>query len=48
LVTVFMSGYAEADLLSGFQDASALHIQKPFTVNFLLSRVKEALATRTM
>jgi two-component system cell cycle sensor histidine kinase/response regulator CckA len=46
LVTVFMSGYAEGDLLRSMSATTALHIQKPFTVNFLLSRVAEALNTR--
>jgi CheY-like chemotaxis protein len=44
LVTVFMSGYAEGDLLRNIRAQSAMHIQKPFTVNFLLSRLAEALA----
>jgi DNA-binding NtrC family response regulator len=43
LVTVFMSGYAEHDLLKKAKLSSAVHIQKPFTVDALLSRVSEAL-----
>jgi CheY-like chemotaxis protein len=45
LVTIFMSGYAEQDLLRKAKLSSAIHIQKPFTVNALLSRVSEALRT---
>ncbi len=41
VATVFMSGYAETDVLR--KAASATHIQKPFTVNDLLSRVAEVL-----
>ncbi len=42
LATVFMSGYANCDV---WQKAlrRASHIQKPFTVNSLLTRVAEAL-----
>lgn len=43
LVTIFMSGYAEQDLLRKTKLTSAIHIQKPFTVNALLSRLSEAL-----
>jgi CheY-like chemotaxis protein len=43
LVTVFMSGYAESDLARRINRSSAIHIQKPFTVHQLLSRVSEAL-----
>lgn len=42
LVTVFMSGYADCDVLRKVL-RQATHIQKPFTVNSLLSRVAEAL-----
>ena len=43
LTTVYMSGYAEADILRKvIRRGPFLHIQKPFTVNFLLSRVAEA------
>lgn len=43
LVTVFMSGYAEADVIRKMRRASAIHIQKPFTVEVLLSQIGEAL-----
>jgi two-component system cell cycle sensor histidine kinase/response regulator CckA len=44
LITIFMSGYAEQDLLRKTKLRSAIHIQKPFTVDALLSRVSEALS----
>jgi DNA-binding NtrC family response regulator len=43
LVTLFMSGYAEHDVLRHASISTAIHIQKPFTVDVLLSRVAEAL-----
>ena len=43
VVIVFMSGYAEADVMQDMKQNSTIHIQKPFTVNMLLSRVEEAL-----
>jgi two-component system, cell cycle sensor histidine kinase and response regulator CckA len=43
LVTIFMSGYAEHDVVKKAKLSSAVHIQKPFTVDTLLSRVSEAL-----
>lgn len=43
IITVFMSGYAEQDLLRKTKLSSAIHIQKPFTVAALLSRLSEAL-----
>jgi CheY-like chemotaxis protein len=43
LVTIFMSGYAEQEVLRKTKLASAIHIQKPFTVHVLLSRIAEAL-----
>ena len=43
LVTIFMSGYAEHDVMKKSKLASAVHIQKPFTIDLLLSRVSEAL-----
>ena len=43
LVTIFMSGYAEHDVLKKAKLSSAAHIQKPFTIDALLSRVSEAL-----
>ena len=43
LTTVFMSGYAESEVLRHvMRRKSAAHIQKPFTVESLLSRVREA------
>jgi two-component system, cell cycle sensor histidine kinase and response regulator CckA len=44
VVTVFMSGYADTDILR--QATSETHIQKPFTINCLLSRVADALKSR--
>lgn len=44
LVTVFMSGYAEGDIQRRISVTSTMHIQKPFTVNSLLSRIAEALS----
>ncbi len=43
LITIFMSGYAEHDLLRHAEFVPAMHLQRPFTVNMLLSRVAEAL-----
>jgi len=43
MITIFMSGYAEGDILRKISLSSGLHIQKPFTVSFLLSRIAEAL-----
>ncbi len=43
LRTVFMSGYAESDIAQSISRMSALHLQKPFTVDGLLSRIGEAL-----
>ncbi|MGC2110502.1 MAG: response regulator [Candidatus Korobacteraceae bacterium] len=44
LVTVFMSGYAESDVLRDvMRRKSVIHIQKPFTVEVLLSRLADAL-----
>ena len=45
LVTVFMSGYAEGDVARRMHRTSANHIQKPFTVHELTSRIAEALRT---
>lgn len=42
LVTVFMSGYAESDVLRRLRENAAIHIQKPFTMDALLSSVAEA------
>jgi two-component system cell cycle sensor histidine kinase/response regulator CckA len=43
LVTVFMSGYAEHDVMRNANISAGIHIQKPFTVDALLKRVAEAL-----
>ena len=43
LVTVFMSGYADVDVARKATAELALHIQKPFTANFLLARIAHAL-----
>jgi len=43
LATLFISGYAELDVLGQLQPPLASHIQKPFTAETLLSRVAEAL-----
>jgi len=43
LITVLMSGYAECDVLQKIRSGSAMHIQKPFTIDTLLARVAEAL-----
>lgn len=47
LVTVFMSGYAESDVVRDMTRQSVIHIEKPFTVDVLLSRIAEALGTDT-
>ena len=52
LITVFMSGYADRDVLHKVlhnkmaQGGMTNYIQKPFTINVLLSRVTAALGTR--
>jgi CheY-like chemotaxis protein len=43
LITVFMSGYAQNDVAQTISRTQAIHIQKPFTVNILLTRIGEAL-----
>ncbi len=43
LAAVFMSGYAEGDVVHQLKRSSAIHIQKPFTVGLLLARITEAL-----
>ncbi len=43
LKTVFMSGYAQSDIAQSLSRMPALHLQKPFTVEGLLSRIHEAL-----
>jgi len=47
LVTIFMSGYAESEALeAAVHGVSWKHIQKPFTVDLLLAKVADALASR--
>jgi CheY-like chemotaxis protein len=47
LVTLFMTGYAESEVLRlATLGAPHQHIQKPFTVHGLLARVADALAAR--
>jgi two-component system cell cycle sensor histidine kinase/response regulator CckA len=47
LITVFMSGYAERHVLHEvLHDDRTNYIQKPFTINILLSRVAAALRKR--
>ena len=43
LITVFMSGYAKSDVVQTIARQSAIHIQKPFTIDTLLSHIAEAL-----
>jgi len=43
VVTVFMSGYAQAEIMRKAIAGAAIHIQKPFTVKSLLARMAEAL-----
>ena len=46
LVTLFMTGYAESDALRlATLEVRQPHIQKPFTVSNLLTRVADALAS---
>ena len=47
LVTLFMTGYADSDVLRlAALEGPHKHIQKPFTVHSLLARVADALAAR--
>ena len=47
LVTLFMTGYADSEILQAARHGvSQKHIQKPFTVNGLLTQVATALASR--
>ena len=47
LLTLFMTGYTESDVLrTATHGVLRNHIQKPFTIDGLLSRVAEALAAR--
>lgn len=43
VVILFMSGYSENDVMRKLSQGAAIHIQKPFTVDMLLTRVGEAL-----
>jgi two-component system cell cycle sensor histidine kinase/response regulator CckA len=43
LITIFMSGYTEHEVMKKVRTLSATHIQKPFTIHALLSRVAEVL-----
>ncbi|MGA2902600.1 MAG: response regulator [Candidatus Korobacteraceae bacterium] len=43
LITVFMSGYAQNDIVQEISRTAAIHIQKPFTIDILLSQISEAL-----
>lgn len=47
LATVFMSGYADGQVLKKARLELARHIQKPFTVSFLLSQIADALKVST-
>jgi DNA-binding NtrC family response regulator len=40
-----MSGYAHRDVVQKIAQRAAIHIQKPFTIDVLLSRIAEALQT---
>jgi CheY-like chemotaxis protein len=42
LATVFMSGHADTGMISGLL---GYYLQKPFTINDLLSRIEQALTT---
>ena len=47
LITLYMTGYADNELLRlATSDMTQRHIQKPFTISSLLSRVADALAAR--
>ncbi len=46
LVTIFMTGYAEADARKQVRASATMHIQKPFTIALLLARIAEALHAR--
>lgn len=47
LVTLFMTGYADAEVLRlAALEGPHKHIQKPFTLHSLLARVADALAAR--
>ena len=44
LATVFMTGYAEGDVIRKARASAAMHLQKPFTVDSLLTRIADALS----
>jgi two-component system cell cycle sensor histidine kinase/response regulator CckA len=44
LITIFMSGYNDIDVMRRAGPGPALYLQKPFTVRMLLSRVSDALS----
>jgi two-component system, cell cycle sensor histidine kinase and response regulator CckA len=48
MVTVFMSGYSESEVVhtAAAHGVAYAHIQKPFTMRSLLSRVAQALAAK--
>jgi len=47
MVIVFMSGYSESEVVhTAAHGVAHAHIQKPFTMHSLLSRVAQALATK--
>jgi CheY-like chemotaxis protein len=47
LITIFMTGYTESEIpRTARRGALSNHIQKPFTIDGLLSRVGEALTAR--
>lgn len=44
LITIFMSGYAEQDVVrKAVQESTTVYLQKPFTIDVLLTRVAEAM-----
>lgn len=43
LITIFMSGYAQNEVAQTISRTAAIHIQKPFTVDILLTRIGVAL-----
>jgi CheY-like chemotaxis protein len=47
VATIFMSGYADGHVLKNTLLSHARHIQKPFTINFLLAQIADALNAAT-
>jgi DNA-binding NtrC family response regulator len=47
LPTIFMSGYAESDVSRKVRSIPAAHIQKPFTMDALLSQVAASLKNKS-